>query len=156
MKVTQPKTTVSFQDYNWLKQETIKQGEEIATINARLDKKHENILEIRQDEAEKRKRDEYFIENMSKISAVLDRLNRDVSDNKKNIDSLQKELNFVNTISKSIDSLQLDIKQLQEDVDCLKQESNSHAGATGAVKYFIYLLFALIGFMISYGLRIGY
>lgn len=154
MKMTQPKTTVSLQDYNWLKQETIKQGEEIATINARLDKKHEDILEIRQDEAEKRKRDEYFIENMSKISAVLDRLNRDVSDNKKNIDSLQKELNFVNTVSKSIDSLQLDIKQLQEDVDCLKQESNAHNGATGAVKYLIYLLFAIIGFMISYGLRI--
>lgn len=148
-------------DLKWLNQTVMDMSEKMADIDARLEREHDAIVDLKQTESSKYERDKYFIENMSKISTVLDRLDRELvvtrdefkhnqQETRKELNTINKQVNFIDTVSSSLKEMKTEVKDMKEDVDFLMSSASAGSGRSEAMMWIIPVFITVIGLIVGY------
>lgn len=116
---TQPDT--SQETINWLKDITLEQAERITRLETRIDKKHEELSEIKIESSKQREHENQFTQRMSEISTILEQAT-------KNIDSTQKE---INRLREDVDDLKEEVVQVTTKENTKEQQSKWIVGLLG-------------------------
>ena len=147
-------------DEEWLSKTVLEMSDKLTEIDTRLNQKHDEIAELKRVESEKYERDRYFIENMSKISTVLDRLDKELvvtrdefkhnqTETRKELNSINKQVNFIDTVSSSMGKMEAEVKDIKEDVDFLMSEVSAGSGRSEIVRWIIPVFVTIIGLCVT-------
>lgn len=121
--MTQPESYEG--ELEWLTNLAMEQVERITKLETRIDKKHEELVEIKRESNKQREHEMMFTNKMSEISVVLEQAT-------KNIDNTQRE-----------------ISKLKEDVDTIHEDITATQTKESVVKWLIGAIGTFIGLIIS-------
>lgn len=137
-------------DIVWLKKDVKKHGEQLAIHEQRINRKHEDILELKADEVKRNEKDLQFIETITKTTTLLDKISKQVDATQKEMNTLRDDIDYLDKVTEQISNTQKELDKLKSDVDSLMDDNLKNKGRADATKYIIALFFTVFGGTITF------
>lgn len=132
-------------DIIWLKKDVKKHGEQLAIHEQRINRKHEEILELKADEVKRNEKDLQFIETITKTTTLLDKISKQVDATQREMNTLRDDINYLDKVTEQIRNTQKELDELKMDVNSLMGDNLKNKGKFDATKYIVALFFTIFG-----------